>query len=258
MHTHKVEMANQAPTYRVNYVGSQGVVTVNNGSGNPSSGRGQVNQTPAVRHVTVTPLITTPTAQVTSARSPRATSTLCTLLIKAVRKGERKDCGKIFTLRNVNPMCVSKVEDLKSLIKAQLSGDLVDRFDVGYIQSNKVVSLWSKEDIGYLMGSVLKGDKVLLWCDGLGKEPKKAEKNTCKRRAKTSMIDSSDSDDEEPPSKHSKKVDRDAKVQRCVEDLKEKHGQSAYTPIQYRIWAELLIEGCIEAPLKRKLILPCL
>ena len=51
---HEVEMANQAPTYRVNYVGSQGVVTVNNGSGNPGSGCGQVNQTPAVRHVTVT------------------------------------------------------------------------------------------------------------------------------------------------------------------------------------------------------------
>ena len=93
------------------------------------------------------------------------------------------------------------------------------------------------------MGSVLKGDKVLLWCDGLGKEPKEAEKNTCTRRAKTSMIDSSDSDDEAPPSKRSKKGDRDDKVQRCVEDLKEKHGQSAYTPIQYRIWAELLIGG---------------
>ena len=40
------------------------------------------------------------------------------------------------------------MEDLKSLIKAQLSGDLVDRFDVGYVQSNKVVYLRSKEDIG--------------------------------------------------------------------------------------------------------------
>ena len=101
----------------------------------------------------------------------------------------------------------------------------------------------SKEDIGDLMGSVLKEDKVLLWCDGLGKEPKEAEKNTCTCRAKTSMIDSSDSDDEAPPSKRSKKGDRDDKVQRCVEDLKEKHRQSAYTPIQYRIWAELLIGG---------------
>jgi len=47
-------------------------------------------------------------------------------LIKAVHKGEKvkKDSGKIFTLRNVNPVCVSKVEDLKSLIKAQLTDDL--------------------------------------------------------------------------------------------------------------------------------------
>ena len=36
------------------------------------------------------------------------------------------------------------------------------------IQRYKVVSLRSKEHIGDLMGSVLKGDKVLLWCDGLG------------------------------------------------------------------------------------------
>ena len=65
---------------------------------------------------------------------------------------------------------MSKLEDLKSLIKAQLSDDLVDRFDVGYVQNNKVVNLRSKEDIRDLMGSVQKGENVLLWCDGLRKE----------------------------------------------------------------------------------------
>jgi len=79
----------------------------------------------------------------------------------------KKDSGKIFTLRNVNPVCVSKVEDLKSLIKAQLTDDLMDRFNVGYVLNNKVVSLRSKEDIRDLMGSVQKGDNILLWCDGL-------------------------------------------------------------------------------------------
>ena len=97
-------MANKA---QVNYVGSQAIVTVNNGG------------------VTSTPIISRK------------------LLIKAVHKGEKekKDSGKFFTLRNVNPVCVSKVEDLKSLIKAQLTDDLVDRFDVGYVLNNKVVSL---------------------------------------------------------------------------------------------------------------------
>jgi hypothetical protein len=119
----------------VNYIGPQGVVTVQNGSG------AQVNQTPAGRHVTVTPLIAAPTARVISAPSPQATPThtaLRKLLTKAVRKGEKKDSGKIFTLRNVSPTSFSKVEDLKSLIKAQLSGDLVDRFDVGYVKATEL------------------------------------------------------------------------------------------------------------------------
>ena len=40
-------------------------------------------------------------------------------------------------LRNINPMSISKVEDLKSLIKAQLSDDMVDRFDVGYVRTKQ-------------------------------------------------------------------------------------------------------------------------
>lgn len=225
-------MANKA---QVNYVGSQAIVTVNNGS----KCGDRVNQTPAVRHVTVTPLVPPPTTRATS--TPIA---LRKLLIKAVHKGEKekKDSGKIFTLRNINPVCVSKVEDLKSLIKAQLSDDLVDRFDVGYVLNNKVVSLRSKEDIRDLMGSVQKGDNILLWCDGLRKEPEK--KNARKRKAKSSiLIDSSGSDDEDSPSLKRKKEDRDDKVQRRIEELKEKHGQSTYTSMQYRIWAELLSGG---------------
>ena len=195
---------------QVNCVGSQAFVTVNNGS----SGGDRVRQPPTIRHVTVTPLVPAPTARVTS--SP---ITLRKLLIKAVHKGEKekKDSGKIFTLRNINPACVSKLEDLKSLIKAQLSDDLVDRFDVGYVQNNKVVSLRSKEDIGDLMGSVQKGENILLWCDGLQKE----KSSTRKRKGKSSssaIIDSSDSDDD-PPTK--RKKERDDKVQRRIEELKE-------------------------------------
>ena len=181
------------------------------------------------------------------------------LLIKAVQKGEKekKDSGEIFTLRNINPVAISKLEDLKSLIKAQLSDDLVDRFDVGYVQNNKVVTLRSKEDIRDLMVSVQKGDNILLWCNGLRKEPEK--KNIRKRKSKSvSTVDSSDSDDEDPPSKR-KKQDRDDIVQCRIEELKEKHGESAYTTMQYRIWAELLSGGIYnsttEAPTNSTMIL---
>lgn len=225
---------------QVNYVGSQAIVTVNNGSRCGD----RVKQTPAVRHVTVTPLVPPPTARVTS-----PPITLRKLLIKAVHKGEKekKDSGKIFTPRNINPICVSKVEDLRSLIKAQLSDDPVDQFDVGYVLNNKVISLRSREDIGDLMGSVQKGNNILLWCDGVRKEPEK--KNTRKRKAKSSVIDSSGSDDEDSPSKR-KKEDRDDKVQRRIEELKEKHGQSTYTSMQYRIWAKLLSGGVYSSTLE--------
>jgi len=86
-------MANKA---QVNYVGSQAIVTVNNGGD-------RVNQAPAVRHVnvTVTPLVPHPTTRVIS--TPIISRKL---LIKAVHKGEKekRDSGKIFTLRNVNPV----------------------------------------------------------------------------------------------------------------------------------------------------------
>ena len=74
-----------------------------------------------------------------------------------------KDSGKIFTLRNINPVSVSKVEVLKSLIKAQLGNDLVDRFDIGHVQNNKIISLRSKEGIADLMSShsVQTGEKIV-------------------------------------------------------------------------------------------------
>ena len=76
-----------------------------------------------------------------------------------------------------------------------------------------------------------KGDDILLWCVGLRKHP---DKNTRKEnvKPKSSTIDSSDSDDD-PRSKRHKKEDRDDKVRRCVEELKEMHGHSAYTNIVY-------------------------
>ena len=125
-------------------IGSQAFVTVNRGGD-------QVRQPPTIRHVTVTPLILASTVRVTS-----TLITLRKLLIKAVHEGEKErktQTGKIFTQRNISIACMSKLEDLKSLIEAQLSDDLLDRFNVGYVQNNKV-SLRSKEDIRDLIGSI--------------------------------------------------------------------------------------------------------
>ena len=135
---------------------------------NGSRGGGGVNQNPTVRHMS----LWHPSYRLPLAGSLSLLPLLCaSCWLRQSTREKRKErySGKVFTLRNINPVCVSKVEDLKSLIKAQLSDDLPDRFDVGYILNNKVVSLRSKEDIRDLMGSVQKGDNVLLWCDGLRK-----------------------------------------------------------------------------------------
>ena len=60
------------------------------------------------------------------------------LLIKAVYMGEKEDSGKIFTLRN--PVLVSKVEHLKTLIKAQLSDDLVEILTLYVLTTKLLVS----------------------------------------------------------------------------------------------------------------------
>ena len=179
-------MATRTPSCSVNCVGPRAIVTVNNGSG---SGISQAGSTSKGSTVTVTPLGPPRPSQVTLTRStPIGTHKL---LIKVVEKGEKqiKDPGKIFTLRNINPSSVSSVEDLKSLIRAQLADDIVDRFDIGHIHSNKIISLRSKEE---LMCCVQKSDNILLWCNGLRKIGSE-KKNPRKRKSKSS-VDNSDSD----------------------------------------------------------------
>ena len=67
----------EAPTCRVNYVGSQGVIAVNNSSG------AQVNQTSAVKHVTVTPLVGSSARVIAGSRTATA---LHKFLIKEERR----------------------------------------------------------------------------------------------------------------------------------------------------------------------------
>ena len=197
----------------------------------------------------MTPLgLSRPTATASDIASTRSTPiSTHKLLIKVVEKGEKqtKDPGKIFTLRNINPTSVSSVEDLKSLIKAQLAEDVVDHFDIGHIRSNKIISLRSKEDVTELMSCVQKSDNILLWCNGLRKIASE-KKNPRKRKSKSTVVtvDNSDSEScDDTPSTKVRKETRDDKVQRCIEELKEKHGQTMYTCMQYRIWAELLSGG---------------
>ena len=52
----------------------------------------------------------------------------------------------------------------------------------------------------------------------------------------------SDSDDEQRPTKKTKKEEKDSAVRKCIEDLNAAHTEK-YTPMQYRIWAEMKSGG---------------
>lgn len=194
------------------------VVGVNNGSVNA--------QQAGVRRVLITPLGQT-------AHQP----VIAKVLLKAVTKtGKKKE--KVFTLRNINPSNVRSCDELRRLIKHQLSDDVIAEFDVGYVTSTrgeKVISIRSTEDLLELWKDVKShGDKIQLWCDGL-----KSEKSQ-KKRKRTDSDDGNSEDDQ--PKKKSAREQRDEKLKHAMESLQTKHATN-YTPMQYRIWSELHANG---------------
>lgn len=218
------------PTARecnVSLVGShQARVTVNSGSSSSNTQPTLTSGLACARGVVITPL------------NPR-TQPSTIVPIKAVCKSSsRKDITKTFTLRNINSDLMKTRDQLKQVISTQLSHDLTSDFDVGYYQASVVVSIRSPHDVMEIWNEVKKGVNVILWCDGL-KESYPAVKK--RKRSKKSVDSNSDSGDNivEVSASKKKKSDKDEKI---VGELKELHGQQ-YTPMQYRIWGEMLIGG---------------
>lgn len=125
------------------------------------------------------------------------------------------------------------LSSLKSLIRSQLSHDIVDgSFDVGFMQSsNSAVRFRNAEDLAEIWKQLHEGKNITLWCDGMVSK-KKGKKHPT----------SSDSEEEKRQEKkgHSQ---RRKKVEEVVQGLKAKHGNNAYTHMQFRIWSEMIIGG---------------
>ena len=122
------------------------------------SNAGRARNRPVARGVTVTPLRTQPPIT--------QTQQIQKVLLKAVAKHDKKKT-KTFTLRNINVAEVDTCSRLKALIRAQLREDITaSEFDVGFISGTSVVSVRSEEDLAEIWSSQLKGDRVVLWCDG--------------------------------------------------------------------------------------------
>ena len=203
------------------------VITVNSGQGSVA------NQ---LRRVIVTPI---------SALSQDSTSKpthhhIEKVLLKAVHKGSKKAKKepKTFTLRNIDTIEVCSSDKLKHVIKTQLKDDIVmneEDFEVGVFQGTNIVSIRSKEDMMDVCKDMKKGDKIVLWCDGL---------RTLKRkRRETPQTDEDDSDESRTSlkTKRAKKAEeREDKVHDTIKKLKAKHG-SLFSPMQLRIWSEMVV-----------------
>ena len=159
-------------------------------------------------------------------------------MLKAVCKGASKE-AKLFTLRNVMQSSIISCDNLRSLIKSQLSDDIIKGpFDVGVVQNNSsAVSFRSAEDIAEFWEYIRNGKNITLWCDGM---------ISSKKRKKTvdDIPDTDDEDSDFPKQKRRNKTTsaREDKIDDLVVSLKSKHG-SLYTPMQFRIWAEMVVGG---------------
>ena len=197
---------------------------------------------PTAQSLSVTPQVSVPRRGVTitpiHSSQPKPTI-IGKVLLKAVSKkqtGKKVQSGaKTFVLRSINTSTVSTCSLLKALIRKQVGGEIIkDDFDVGYLQGNNVITMRNKEDIMELWSNLIRGSNTVIWCDGLLVQQSKGNR-------KRPSVDS-ESDDEEHPIKKTKKDERDSAVKKYIEDLNAAHKEK-YTPMQYRIWAEMKSGG---------------
>ena len=121
------------------------------------------------------------------------------------------------------------------------------------------MTIRSKEDLLEVWSNMKKGSNIILWCDGLKKSISESKKGAI-------SISSDSSEDEEEIQetvkrkgrgqrkqtkkrmvrqgrKEKKGEDKDKKVQATIDQLTAKHGDKTYTPMQYRVWAEVYLGG---------------
>ena len=115
---------------------------------------GQVIVTPITSRSSLTPVGLGLGRRSSTASSTTRHPVVEKVMLKAVLKSGKK-ASRSFALRNLNPACVNTCDDLKALIRAQLTGDITSKdFDIGYCQGSSVVGLRSTEDLNEVWGKL--------------------------------------------------------------------------------------------------------
>ncbi len=92
---------------------------------------------------------------------------------------------------------ISSCKQLKQEIRAQLHDDIVQDFDVGYLQGSAPISTRTSNDLMDIWDEVNEGKKVVLWCDGLKMAVTAPKSSTSrKRKARIDLDDDIDSSDD--------------------------------------------------------------
>ena len=207
-------------------------VTINSGSQKQVSknGGGCVLITPLSKGTYSMPNV--PTAKLNTTLQG-ASPLLSKVLVKVASKDGPISSGKMFTLRDLDITTILTCEDLKDAIKRQLTDDIVDSdFDVGYVEGSSVVRIRNRRDLEEVWSCISKSKgKVMLWCDGL------SNTKESRKRPRSNGVSVVNTKKKVPD-----KADKEQKVQQLVDSLKEKH-LSDYTPMQFRIWAEMVASG---------------
>ncbi len=174
---------------------------------------------------------------------------LPTVAVKVINPTKRSE-AKLFMLHNVDVQQFSCPEKARRVIAGQLGEDIVspaNLFEMGYFKGNKRVWVQNDKDTSEVQ-RLLRSDShsVTLWCMG------KSEPKTTAPKRSAPYVELSDSESDEEAAKKnakprnkkklSKYEEKLERVDEMVDELKSKHG-TAYTNIQYRVWAETIDTG---------------
>ena len=165
------------------------------------------------------------------------------VMLKAVNRDSKGKVQKMFTLRVVRPEAVTSCTAVKCLIKVQLSQDITeDDFDIGFLQGNTVVSIWSKADLDELWEGLRRGINTTLWCDGMNGQEAHSSSLGQKRSAQDTDMEGEKFKDKKKKRNKKNGESKEEKIEETIQALQDKHGKE-FTPMQYCIWAVMHVGG---------------
>ena len=153
---------------------------------------------------------------------------------------DKKSDFKVFTLKNPQSSWFASIAELRKQLVLQFGSKVVSQdpdSGLGYMRGQTKVWIHNESDLRYVWNMIEEGNNCTLWCDAYRESSKKSH---------IVPSDSDESDNEKSRHKRRKKVSALDEKRERIEGLKTKlraKHSTAYTPIQYTLWAEMIDVG---------------